>query len=206
LNVFQNYQYYKGILHGHRMTFDYYKAIFGKLDIDQSELDHLLFFNRDLTFEEALVTYEYEKTIILENSFENKEDKTTLKFAHSGTESLLVSSASPLSSPFCMAYSGLTDKEYCWVEVKFWAYITNPNSSVNLVNTFDRSGGSYGYSANNLILDATNLELNQWKEYTFHYQTPHIRSSSDEFKSYFWHNGGEEVYIDDLTITKYTPK
>ena len=206
LNVFQNYQFRKGIIHSHRMTFEYYMAVFGRLDANPVELEHLLSYNGDLTFDESLKNYEYNLTIILKNSFELGEDKTSDKLFRSGNKSLVMGMDAPFSKSFSIAYNELTHEEYCWIEVKFWAYITNTNSNINLVNTIGRSGDNYGYSANNLILDADTFEVNQWKEYTFHYQTPHIRSGSDEFKSYFWHCGGDDIYIDDLTITKYTPK
>lgn len=206
LNVFQNYQFRKGIIHSHRMTFEYYMAVFGRLDINPAEFEHLLSYNGDLTFYESMKSYEYEESIILETSFELGEDKVVKGLSKTGSKSLEVSEEAKFSKSFSIAYFDLTTKDHCWIEVHFWAYITNSNSNVNLINTIGRSGDNYGYSGNNLILDPSNIELNQWKEYTVYYQTPHIRSGSDEFKSYFWYCGGETVYIDDLTITKYTPK
>ncbi|MCT4582174.1 MAG: hypothetical protein N4A35_12250 [Flavobacteriales bacterium] len=206
LNLFQNYQFRLGIIHGHRMTAAYYQAVFGRLDVQPNELEHLLSFNRDLTFEESLKNYRYDVEQVYKNGFESDENVTTEAFKHSGKKALVMNETAPFSKDYAATYSNLTTEEYCWIEVRFWAYLTHSDANVNLVNTIVRSGDNYGYSANNLILDAHNVEVNKWKEYVFHYQTPHIRSGSDEFKSYFWYCGGGEVYIDDLTITKYTPK
>ncbi len=206
LNLFQNYQFRLGIIHGHRMTGAYYKAVFGKLAVQPGEFEHLLSFNRDLTFEESLKQYRYDITEIYKNSFESDENVTTEEVKRSGKKALVMNEAAPFSKDYASTYTNLTTEEYCWIEVRFWAYLTRPDANVNLVNTIVRSGDNYGYSANNLILDANNIDVNKWKEYVFHYQTPHIRSGNDEFKSYFWYCGGGEVYIDDLTITKYTPK
>lgn len=206
LNIFQNYQFRLGIIHSHRMTAGYYKAVFGKLDVQPGEYEHLLSFNRDLTFEESLKKYQYNKTLIHENGFESDENVTTQNFKRTGDKALVVSNEAPFSKGYASNYDDLTTKEYCWIEVRFWAYLNSSDANVNLVNSIVRSNENYGYSANNLILDANNVDIKKWKEYVFHYQTPHIRSGSDEYKTYFWYCGGEEVYIDDLKITKYTPK
>lgn len=206
LNLFQNYQFRLGIIHSHRMTADYYQAVFGKLNVQPNEFEHLLSYNRDLTFEESLKNYSYDVKEVFQNGFENDENVVTEAIKRTGSKALVINQEAPFSKDFSSTYSSLTSEEYCWIEVRFWAYIKSSDANVNLVNTIDRSGDNYGYSANNLILDANNIDVNKWKEYVFHYQTPHIRSGSDEFKSYFWHCGGGDVYIDDLTITKYTPK
>lgn len=206
LNIFQNYQFRLGIIHSHRMTAGYYKAVFGKLDVQPGEYEHLLSFNRDLTFEESLKKYQYNKTLIHENGFESDENVTTQNFKRTGDKALVVSNEAPFSKGYASNYNDLTSEEYCWIEVRFWAYLNSSDANVNLVNSIVRSNENYGYSANNLILDANNVDVKKWKEYVFHYQTPHIRSGSDEYKTYFWYCGGEKVYIDDLKITKYTPK
>lgn len=206
LNLFQNYQFRLGIIHGHRMTSDYYFATFGRLDVDVNNFENLLSFDRSLTFEESIKKHNYSKKEIYRNSFEADDNLVSSDFKLEGDKSLIVNKEAVFSKSFSLPYRKITTKEYCWIEIKFWAYITNKNSNINLVNTIVRSGKNYGYSAYNIVLDKDSLILNKWQEHTVYYQTPHIRNKNDEFKSYFWYCGGQRVYIDNLIISKYVPK
>lgn len=207
LNVFQLYQAKKGFIHGDRMTFDYYKAIFGKTEVDVNQYQHLLSFNRDLTFEQAASQYNYEKEPMFMNSFEQIEDTNIVstKYSRFGEKSLIISKNREFSKDYTIRYRELTNTEYVWLEVKFWAYFTDSNSNFRIVNAILRGGKNYGYQAVDVVNANNPIELNTWKEYKFYYLTPHIRSTSDRFQSYFWYAGGGDAYVDDLTITRYKP-
>lgn len=100
LNIFQNYQFRLGIIHSHRMTADYYKAVFGKLDVQPGDYERLLSFNRDLTFEESLKNYNYEVNEIYKNGFENDDNLVTEEYKHSGNKALVVNSKAPFFKRF----------------------------------------------------------------------------------------------------------
>ena len=72
------------------------------------------------------------------------------------------------------------------------------------VNAVDHDGGTYSYSANNLIVDTNNLD--KWKRMEIFYLSPEIRDVQDYFKSYLWKRGTSQFDIDNIKIELYRKK
>jgi hypothetical protein len=204
LSAFQYWQYRSGILPMDGMTFEYYKSIFGKIQFDRAGHKKLLLFDRNLSFEQALSIYDYTPKILIENDFE-KTTVNTSAISFSGSKSLLLSADNVFSEDNRIEFRQITDKDYILLEVSFWAYITDSNTNIYLVNTMFRDDKNYGYVANNFIEKDNDLHLNEWKQYTLHYIPPHVRFPTDYLQTYFWFVGGAPVYIDDLKVTAYIP-
>ena len=195
LSIFQTYQYKLGLLDGDRMTLEYYKATFLKLDVNKNELEHLLSFDRSIGFFEAQKKYDFEKE---SNLFNFKKEKR-LKISNSEKEQFIEEHRIP--------YIDISDTDYVWMKVTFKAKLTDRNTEMYLVTNMRRkkSGESYKYSALPLIKEK-NFEVNKWKTYTVYYLTPHIRSNSDEFQTYFWYKSGGDTFIKEYSISTYRPK
>jgi len=190
LNLFQIYQSNKGLIHGDRMTFDSYVAVFGKTNFDKEKLEPLLSYNRDLSFEQANKNYEFVSKELYSENFENRK-------IGKGIESEL------WKNPYCE----ITEQEQTWIKVSFRAKVTDSNSVVRLVMNIMRNKNeeNYGYVAESLVKHK-NFEINKWKNYTYYYLTPHIRNRRDIFQSYFWYERGGDVFVDDIKISNYQEK
>ena len=195
LNLFQTYQFKLGIIDKDRMTFDYYKSIFLKLDVNKNNLDHLLSIDRSLNFFESQEKYDFEDESILFNF--NQDSVLTIK--ERNEEQFVEEHRIP--------YYNITNKDYVWMKVSFEAKLTDLNSNIYLVTCMRRrgSGKSYKYQALDLISDKSFMP-NEWNKYTVYYLTPHIRRRSDDFHTYFWYKNGGEVFIKNYTISTYRPK
>ena len=207
LNIFQNWQANRGIIHGERMTFDYYMAVFGKTEIDKKKYEHLLLYDRSLTFQEAQLKYPYKQAVQVQNGFENLniDNQISNEIFRSGTKALKIHSGVEFSNDYKISYSDLANTDHIWLKVSFWAYITDFNSGVRIVMAMWRHGKNYKYRAYNITEDIKKSDIHKWKKFTYYYLTPHIRSSNDKFQTYFWNANGAEMYVDDLEIIKYIP-
>lgn len=203
LNMFQSWQYKKGIIHDSRMTFDYYKATFLKTSKPSPDKDKLLLYNSDLPFEEALKTYDHHEKVIYYNDFD-KEENTVI---FNGEKAQKIDKNLEFSPSFKIEYSDITNKDNLWIKVNFRYYTNNTSGELNLVNLMEGSAGVYGYSAQNIFLKIDSNSTNTWKEATYYYSPPPIRNKNDVFTTYFWNvSKNEVVYIDKISITAYNIK
>jgi hypothetical protein len=207
LNLFQTWQIEKGIIHGSRMTKDYYFSIFGKKSVDDDKKD-LLLISRSFDGKEEFADEEnYNKMVLDIKDFESeKSDKIDTTFAYSGLQSFRLDADNIFSPAIEAPYSSLTENYYAWVRVSVMVYPEtdvklNPSS---LVASFEHNGYAYKYRA--LDLDKLELERNSWNKVTFDYLTPEIRNKKDKLKVYVWHRGQEKVYVDDLKVEIFEPK
>ena len=208
LNLFQLYQSKKGIIHGDRMTFTAYKAVFGKTEFDKNKLEPLLSYDRDLSFEEAQESYQFLNKVLHQEDFEKHrlgksiKQNGSNKFLKVGNELGEI-----YFNEWQKPYSEITDKELIWVSISFKAKVTDSNSKTRIVMDIKRNknGKNYGYTAED-IAEHKNFEINKWKNYTYYYLTPYIRNRKDILQTYFWYGGGKSVLIDDIQISYYQEK
>ncbi|MDB4089388.1 hypothetical protein N9544_07160 [Flavobacteriales bacterium] len=208
LNIFQLNQYNDGIINGDRMTFDAYKAVFGKSEFDKNSLEPLLSYNRDISFEDANKKYLFENKVCSNEDFEGRDlgDGVELnennKLLRVGPESGEI-----YFNEWLKPYNEFTEKEFIWVSISFKALVSDSNSRTRIVMNIKRNknGENYGYFAKD-ISKHKNFEINKWKNYTYYYLTPHIRNKKDIFQSYFWYGGGGDVLIDNIQISHFQEK
>jgi hypothetical protein len=208
LNLFQSWQYFKGIISGSRMTKDYFFAIFGATEYDPS-LDHLLKINRSFDGKEEFKNesdykmkniglFDFEKPIALEKHCDT--------LFHSGHSSLLMDSSSEYSPAITSTYENITKGDYAWIRITVYVYSTDSfnQNPASVIATFEHKGFSYKYGGYDL--EKLNLEPNKWNKVTFDYLTPEVRRPTDKLKVYVWHRGKKPLYIDDLRVDAYVLK
>ena len=208
LNLFQIHQSKKGLIHGDRMTFTAYKAVFGKMEFDKNKLEPLLSYDRDLGFEEAQENYQFVNEVLHQEDFEKKELGKGIE-PNEGNSCLKIGAESGdlYFNEWEKPYFEITDKDLIWVSISFKAKVSDSNSKTRIVINIKRNkdGDNYGYFAKD-IAKHKNFEINKWKNYTYYYLTPHIRNKKDIVQTYFWYGGGEDVLIDDIQASFYQEK
>jgi hypothetical protein len=204
LNLFQTVQYYKGVLHGDRMTREYYAATFGKLHATDSDRE-LLLIDRSFDGSESFRdTSSYVLTYSEKIDFNNA--KLFASIVTQGDSSACKLDSLTIYSPAIeRAYEIITEKDHAWVRITADVFTTEaPETNPFCVVThMTHKGHAYKYKTFESI--EMNLELNRWNKISFDYLTPEIRRPSDPLKVYMWHMGKKPVFIDNLKVDVYTP-
>jgi len=206
LNLFQTWQSHAGILHGSRMTFNYYKAVFAQLEIPEGAQSKLLI-DRAVEGPEIFTSEsDYTRKELQRNEFEDRENKhVTEAQAFSGNTSFQLSEQQPYSPEIKARYSAITNSDHAWIRGSVMVYPTTKiaDNPVSFVFSFEHKGQSYKYKA--LDLENLGLQPNQWNKVFFDYLTPEVRTKKDNLKVFVWLRGKEKMYIDDMIIEVFEP-
>lgn len=206
LNIFQTWQANVGILHGSRMTFEYYVAIFLKTEVPPGA-EKLLLVDRSEYGENNFDSSNYTKTKSYTFDFEKMDvGHLNQELKHSGKNSQLVDENNIYSYCFEKEFQEITDQEHAWIKVGVWIYLLDSVQIClpTLVTTFEHKGEPYTYRGKNLEVDTTMTYLpNQWIYLESYYLTPEIRRKNDKFKAYLWMRGKGKIYVDDMIVEFY---
>lgn len=207
LNLFQTWQIEKGIIHGSRMTKDYYLSIFGKTTVNEGK-KKLLLINRSFDAKEQFTDIdEYKKKILEIKDFDSLQyDKIITQYSFSGKVSYQLNEKRIYSPAIEATYSEITDHDHAWIRGSVMVYPlteikSNPSS---LVICFEHNGHAYKYKS--LDFEQLQLKLNNWNKVSFDYLTPEVRNKKDKLKVYVWHRGKEKIFIDDLKVEVFELK
>jgi len=207
LNVFQTWQFNKKIIHGSRMTKDYYISTFGKTSVTEEDKNKLLI-DRSFDGEENFANEEEFKSKILEiKDFESEQtNNTTLQYAYSGKTSYLLGENQNSFPIIEASYAKITDQSYAWIRCSVMVY---PVSEINkktssFIVCFEHNG--YNYKHKRLDLESLNLKLNEWNKVTVDYLTPEVRNKQNKLKVFVEHLGNDKLFIDDLKVEIYELK
>ena len=206
LNLFQIWQFKKGILKGDRMTKMYYWKSFGATFYNlenEKFLLHEKFLNTD--------TIADPENFYINKTYDfNWRDSTKINpqimdrlvwISDEEGYCLVLDSSSVFYTILEDEYRSLTQKYYAYIRVG--GKIKNSNSFLNnpieLVRTMEHKGELYNYNSNELFKNKS-IDPNKWIYFTIDYVLPDVRRPQNKFKTYFWLRGKEPVYIKDLKV------
>lgn len=207
-NLFQTYQYRKGIIHSQRMTEPYYWAVFGDLEYSP-EKQHLLDLDRSVGYlPEKLPKKHY---LIYNNSFLNNENKTKFIFQDSifpqeGT--MVLDKNNRFSEKVSFAFNELTDTNHFYAVTRIrykseYAAEENPFAIVMLMKDY-YNDKTYKYSQK-LISEISWFEKGSWSSMELVFIPPYPRSNKDSLQMYLWLIGDKPVIIDNISMELYDP-
>jgi hypothetical protein len=205
LNLFQSYQFHKGIIHGDRMTKAYYIKVFGTVNFEQKN-DKYLLVKRSFDGVEQLDNPEdYQRKFSKVLNFD-KNTNANLAIQHLQTATFQLDSLNIYSPAIEIPYSKLTKKDHAWIRVTVNVYPISEvaTNTLSFVTHFLHNEFPYKYSA----IDATRFKVkpNQWNKVSYYYLTPEVRNSSDALKVFVRNSGTGTVYLDNLKIDVYEEK
>lgn len=192
LNLFQTWQFEKGIMDKDRMTREYYWAIFGKAKIDHEKLDNLLLVERSNETKEFFTDFDrYSKRLAFETPFQSNDD-TAQALKLSGTNSFL-------SGPD-LTYPQITSNDHAWIyaQVEYFIPENFEGDVPLLVATFHHQNQAYKYRAEPLFADST--LRGRWNSVLLWYLTPEVRNNEDNLKVYIWNRSSSTVYLRNFTV------
>jgi hypothetical protein len=211
LNVFQLYQWKKGVLDGSRMTGEYYFATFFKTSATEEDRKLLLIERPSTDIESLPENVEFAREVLYSNDFEKKEDapaeRYDTSFTYSGSYSVKMDSTYQFSPGFFIRFRDLTDNYYAWISssVKIKADEDINPDDVLLISTFDYKGKYYKYRSGKLSTGKVTDLGGGWKELRLDYLTPEPRSKRDKLSVYVWYRGKKPIFIDDLKVEIFNP-
>jgi hypothetical protein len=221
-NLFQTYQYEKGIIDPTRMTKEAYFAHFFRIEPLDEAGKRLLLVNRstdgvDFIPENPVLRKTWIQSFETDSAIAREDWKGVIKklinpnqpgkkegirngVAYTGDYSYVTSSIRPYSPAIRVPFQELTSNHYVRIlaDVKLKTTSTIP-VPVSLVVTFEHNGKAYKYRTKDmeLVSDSGWVSTEMW------YLTPEIRNSSDELSVYVWNRGADSVWVDDLRVRVY---
>lgn len=205
-NLFQTWQFKRGIIDGERMTKEYYWKVFGKTKITEDVRNYLSVDRYQTVFSEFdYYRNNYFKKELLFSDFDKEEINIIDTTAISG-KSYLLTGNNPYSPGFEHKYVELTNKNHLWIRASVWVYLTASYTESNscIVISTETKGKSYKYASSNY--EDFNIKPNVWTEIHLDYLTPDIRHTNDKLKIYFWNMGESPVLIDNFRVDAFEPK
>ncbi|TND10437.1 MAG: hypothetical protein FD123_79 [Bacteroidetes bacterium] len=212
LNIFQEWQYYKGVIPPDGVTAAYYKRVFGKLSVQPADRE-LLMVSRS-TGEAELFNDEnkYVKHVLFEEGYERIQENLRTHYVdsirHSGKQSYRIDTSWVFSPVLEMPYEKITGKDHAWIRSGFWFFPTAETDKTQLAFTicFMHGDKAYKYFAAETGDCFKNAKVREWNYCEVDYLTPEVRNTGDPVRICFWLRGQEPVYVDDLKVEAYERK
>lgn len=188
LNVFQYLQYLRGIIHTSRMTSEAYWAGFGQLRPVEG-MNELLLVDRSgpadvlpddmtgylrKTFPEGMLHAEVSAMDTLVPGYAH--DSLIKAYRLGGTWEY--------SPAIRLPYYVLSARDHVWLELTWRIKPLDTLRQGMFVATMEHEGKSYAYNAK--PVDPAALVIGEWNTIVTHYRTPEIRSTKNEFVTYYW--------------------
>ncbi len=203
LNQFQWWQYKNYILDPYRTTKEYYWATFLKTKATDSNRE-LLMVDRDFTGKmEFKDEYKYQKTILLTDNFEEKNEKEIQ--SEDNNKFFRFREDQEYFPILETSYNELTQKDHIWIKASMDIRFPNDYKGQMpcIVMSMERKTWSYGYYLSEIKQDSAS---NHWKKVEMMYISPEIRSGKDRVKCYIWKRGKEAFDIDNVKLEIYKRK
>jgi hypothetical protein len=200
LNLFQSYQYEISLLDGTRMTWPYYKAIWGKLGVPPKDKQKMLV-NRGMPIDNRIEFPElYASRPYLTQTFD-----TVRTAAHAprlnGSAVETLWGGNPYSHAISIPYEAMTDQDHVFVRISGQVYAPHQDDHIGLITHSTHLGKTYDYLGNGV-----DAPQGQWKKFEFMLLSPELRARTDSMRIYLWYSGTDTIYAEDIQIDLLTRK
>lgn len=193
LNLFQYWQYRRGIIHSSRMTATAYRAVWLKTE-RPANLEDLLLVERSVAGDQRMDLGRYRITKRVGLRLPRVLDDRTSPLGVRDTSAIQVVDADhPFTPAFEVAYQELTGRDHAILEIRWLVRPAGPDAGALIVCAMGH-GGDYGYRATAIDVDSEPIP-GQWNLCTAWYLTPEVRSTKDKFRTYIWSPDGSEAEV-----------
>lgn len=207
LSVFQQWQFFHGILPMQRITSEYYFEVFGATHKDEEAQD-LLLIDRSFPDGEKFTNPEdYQKEKIYSEDFSNLPEgdkRKVIRDIETGNDYLVLDPSNAFSGGPVIPFHELTESDHAWIvaRVKIRIQARHNPENIRFVATFTHEGEAYKYLAKSL--SAEEVEIGKWNGVEIEYLTPRVRNENDKFSVYVWYDGDDRILVDDFEVYKFT--
>ncbi len=207
LNLFQTWQFNRGILHGERITGAYYFSVFGKTWVSEEDKKLMLVERSTETIEIIPENEEYKQRVLANYDWNNTKKETAGidSSIYNCLEGLQLGEDKEFSPGIDIKFNEITDKEYAWIRASVNIFV--PKNSKGgfplLAIAFHHKDAAYKYRSSEYL--NPQLKKGKWNLVTLEYQTPEVRNNNDNLKVYVWNRDRKEVCINNLRIECFEP-
>jgi hypothetical protein len=203
LNLFQSWQYSRGIIHPYAMDREKYAVVFMRFG---NEYRYMFNGVEDIP---PYMTNMDKPVRIWKNDFEKEQKhwvtsgRAADALAHSGGYISRLNGSQQYSSALKISRDSLlTGKRNVYARIKAWIFETQPGSSkeMKLVVSLADSTGS-GYYFRSVAVDEMPVDdAGYWREVGFGVVLPEILNLNDQMKIFFWYRGEPDILVDDFGV------
>jgi len=206
LNVFQNWQYSRGIIHPYAMDREKYMMVFLRTGQEYRYIFNGL---------EDIPPYKTNMETPIrswKNDFEKIEEdwvtsgRVGVELAHSDSMVSKLNFDQQYSSALMITQdSSLFGKKDIYARINAWIFETEPGSSkeMNLVISLADST-DVGYFFKSMAVDEMPVDdAGYWREISFGTVMPEILNFNDRLKIFFWYQGQADILVDDFSVELY---
>jgi hypothetical protein len=208
LNLFQFWQFQKGIISSDRMTRKYYFSVFGRTSIPKGAEKDLLV-DRFSHFDETQLP-KLNAKVLGKFDFIKKEGNSKDKLVKNPLDTneycLKMDGGNIYSEGINIKYKDITGKYYAWVKASadFYFLDDSYDGMPVFVTHFTHQNGLYDYQTTDI--NTENIKPGCWQTHTAYYLTPEVRNINDSLSVYIWHRGTKPFYVKNFLIQALEPK
>ena len=206
INFIQSRQIAMGIIHGSRMTKEYYFATFLKKHVSDDDRKLLLINRSSNGIDSFTDENKYNKKQLgfegYEEPLQYKEQFFDTAVVFQGNYSIKLDSTLVYTPSINATFDEITDDYYAWIRasVKFYPTEDLTGHDLFLVVTFDYEGAAHKWKSMSTGRMSEPIRLNEWNTMTLDYLTPEIRSRDEKLSVYVWNPRNAKAYIDNLEV------
>jgi hypothetical protein len=205
---FQSRQIQFNVLHGYRVTKEYYWAVFMKKHASEED-KKLLLIERSHSGDDVLENEsDYIKKVVAFEGFEESKNSSNYdtSIVYDGSYSYRMDENIVFGPTISLQYQDITDDYYAYLRPGVYVYPDYDLSEkdVFVVFHFQNNGKSYKYRGYNINDERFKVKRGQWNYITFDYLSPEIVSSKDQIKFYIWNRDKQKLYIDNMQLESFT--
>lgn len=208
LNVFQQWQFSKGIIHSSRMTRAAYLAGFGRLHVPDG-FESLLLVHRSYAGDDPGPDEAHYRRVALPARLTDlpPSDIDSLATDTAGGQQrryLRLDKDHIYSTAVHLPFHTLTLTDHAWVTVDWPVYIPASGApQLSVVMTMEHQGGSYAYHG--FDVEKMPLRPGAWNTVDAVYLTPEVRSTKDPLVVYLWSRDTCRILAGTPTFTIHEP-
>lgn len=204
LNIFQSWQYHKGIIHPDRMTKAAYLKNFLSTKKDPSTDELLLIARNEKGIENLNMNKTLNRKIIGFEDMEYGIDPSFVKEPVYGGNYSQKIVGNGFSKNIWTPFNATTSHYYSYLRVSCFVLIPTTIDSIvnaNLCAQMEHRGKVYFWRS--LNFETLEMQRNTWQYIEFIYLTPEVRSKDDIFKAFLWNRESSEIFIDNLKVEAF---
>lgn len=207
MNLFNTYQFTRGVMWSEDANWAYYKAVFGKTQLDYWDL---------VTYDSAESQPDTNEILYIRDLYYN-DFEDSIATNHTSTEvkngrfGFMLDAATQFSPTLWKEIKELNIKKNTWIRAGAWCMRKYDGfsfgSNANIIVSFERDGKSYKWRSiridNKTGNDGYSLwggRGNAWEKVSFFVKTPKNFKPNDVLKVYAWNVTQNPIYLDDLTV------
>jgi hypothetical protein len=200
VSIFFQWQYTHGILHGDRMTREYFFSVLGKTSITQEDTDKLLI---ERPFDGSMVFRNKDRYTLVRSADILSQVDESWSTDSTGAPEFRMHAENAFSPGVRFPFSELTTTDHAWIiaEAEVAAPEHVPSEDILMVTTAQYKGKVYGYYAWQAVRDSAGI-----RKFYAEYLTPEVRTKKDPVTVYIWYRGQDSVAVRGIRTRVFVRK